>query len=268
MSTELEVTILGCGSSGGVPRIGNEWGNCDPENPKNDRRRCSILIRRISDAGETTVLVDTGPDMRRQVLDENVQHLDGVVYTHAHADHLHGIDDLRTFAQTSRAMVEVYMDAFTSKRAHDAFGYVFSTPKGSSYPPILNDNRITAGTPFTVTGKGGAIEFLPIEVQHGDIHSLAYRFNDVVYLPDVSDIPEASVENFAGLKLWILDCLRRGRHPSHFSVEDCLNWMGRMKPERGILTNLNNDLDYETLKAEVPESLTPAYDGLKVRLPL
>ncbi|WP_349360628.1 MBL fold metallo-hydrolase [Stappia sp.] len=264
----LEFTILGCGSSAGVPRVGGIWGDCDPNEPKNRRKRCALLVERHGPKGTTTVLVDAGPDLRQQLLDANVTDLDGVLMTHAHADHLHGIDDLRPLAITHRKLIDVHMDVATSLRAHDLFYYGFATPEGSSYPPILRDKRIHAGTPGVIDGAGGPIPFLPVEVEHGDITALGFRFNNVAYLPDVKEIPKASIAAFEGLDTWIVDALRRTQHPSHFSLDDALAWVARMAPRRAILTNMHVDLDYRTLCAEAPEGVVPAYDGLRFSVPI
>jgi phosphoribosyl 1,2-cyclic phosphate phosphodiesterase len=263
MSARYEFTILGCGSSGGVPRIGNVWGACDPAEPKNRRKRCALLVRRFNDAGDmTTVLIDTGPDLRQQLLDADVGHVDAVLYTHAHADHIHGIDDLRMIAIHHRKRVPVYMDEPTSQRAHEAFGYCFRTPEGSSYPPILEEHRIKPGEPVVIDGEGGKIEALPILVRHGDIDALGFRIADVAYLPDVKDIPADSVEAFADLGTWIIDALRLTPHPSHFSLDDALSWVVHMEPKQAVITNMHVDLDYQTLAETLPDGVEPAYDGM------
>ncbi|WP_417773326.1 MBL fold metallo-hydrolase [Stappia sp.] len=259
---ELEFTILGCGSSAGVPRVGGLWGDCDPAEPRNRRRRCAMLVRRHGPGGTTTVLVDAGPDLREQLLSAGVTDIDALLLTHPHADHLHGIDDVRPLAITHRRLIPVFMDVPTSKRAHELFDYGFRTPPGSSYPPILKELRIRDGNAGTVDGAGGAIPFLPIEVNHGDIDALGFRFGDVAYLPDVKDIPETALEHFAGLDMWVLDALRRTPHPSHFSLSESLEWIARMKPKRAIVTNMHIDLDYRTLEKELPEPVVPAFDGM------
>lgn len=259
----LDFTILGCGSSAGVPRVGNIWGDCDPNEPRNRRMRCAMLVERKGPNGTTSVLVDAGPDLRQQLLDARVTDLDAVLLTHSHADHLHGIDDLRPLAITHRKLIPVHMDAVTSHRAHDLFYYGFATPQGSSYPPILRDIRITAGTPGVIEGAGGPIPFLPLEVEHGDIAALGFRFGNVAYLPDVKDIPEAVQPGFEGLDIWVIDALRRTPHPSHFSLSEALEWITRMRPRQAILTNMHVDLDYRTLEGELPEGVIPAYDGLR-----
>ena len=166
----LTFRILGSGSSPGNPRIGNDWGRCDPAEPKNRRRRASLLVTRTAaDGRKTRLLVDAGPDLREQMLDARVDWVDGVVFTHAHADHCHGIDDLRSFVLNRRQLVDVWVDEATSKRLHEAFGYCFQTPPGSAYPPIINEHRLTVGHPVTIQGEGGAIPLLPFRQIHGDI---------------------------------------------------------------------------------------------------
>ncbi|GGB44727.1 phosphoribosyl 1,2-cyclic phosphodiesterase [Roseibium aquae] len=265
MNAALTVTILGCGSSGGVPRIGNDWGQCDPREPRNRRLRCSILVERASAAGKTRVLVDTGPDLREQMLRAEISELDGVLYTHSHADHLHGIDDLRVFTIRNRKRMPVYMDRPTYDRAATAFGYCFASPPGSAYPPILDFHGLHAGQAVAVSGEGGEIPALPVEVEHGDINALGFRFGDLGYLPDVSDIPDDAVPHFQGLQTLIIDALRHRPHPSHFCLDDALSWIERLAPARAILTNMHNDMDYATLCTGLPPHVTPAFDGMQVR---
>jgi phosphoribosyl 1,2-cyclic phosphate phosphodiesterase len=264
----LTFTILGCGSSGGVPRPALGWGKCDPANPKNRRRRCALLVERRNSAGEATrVLVDTGPDLREQLIDANVEWLDGVLFTHEHADHTHGIDDLRGLFIHKRRRIDVYSDERTSAMLTNRFGYCFVKPQGSDYPPIVNDHRIGPGRPIAIDGPGGTIMAMPFMQDHGDIPSLGFRFGGLAYSADLKTLPDDSMPALAGLDLWIVDALRYTPHPSHFSVEDALGWIARIKPKRAILTNLHSDLDYETLRAELPPHIEPAYDGLTVSLP-
>jgi phosphoribosyl 1,2-cyclic phosphate phosphodiesterase len=260
----LRLTILGCGSSGGVPRIGEGWGACDPANPKNRRRRCSVLVERLGPAGTTAVLVDTSPDLREQLLDAGVKRLDAVLLSHPHADHTHGIDDLRPLCLIMRRRLDVYMNEVTSLRVTDAFSYIFQTPDGSSYPPIAAERRLTTGQVCRVQGPGGAVETMPFDLDHGDISALGFRFGGLAYTPDVISIPDASRAFLEDLDVWIIDALRYRPHPSHFSLDEALSWIEKMRPRRAILTNLHTDLDYETLRAKLPGNVTPAYDGMRV----
>jgi phosphoribosyl 1,2-cyclic phosphate phosphodiesterase len=263
----LTFTILGCGSSGGVPRPGTGWGACDPANPKNRRRRCSLLVERKGPGGVTRVLVDTGPDLREQLLDANVDWLDGVLYTHEHADHTHGIDDLRGIFLRGRRRVDVYCDDATSRMLMTRFSYCFVQPAGSDYPPILNMHGLAPGRPLTIDGKGGPITALPFTQDHGDIQSLGFRFGAVAYSSDLHDMPDASADALAGLDLWIVDALRYHPHPAHFSVADALAWIERLKPARAVLTNMHTDLDYEALRVSLPRAVEPGYDGMRLEVP-
>jgi phosphoribosyl 1,2-cyclic phosphate phosphodiesterase len=262
----LKVTILGCGSSGGVPRVGGQWGNCDPANPKNHRRRCSLLVERIDGEHVTRVLIDTAPDLRAQLLDAGVGVLDGVVYTHAHADHVHGIDDLRMVVFNRRSRLPVWADADTADALISRFGYAFVQPEGSDYPPILDLHTLRG--PFEVPGPAGSLPFRPIRVQHGGIEALGFRIHDVVYLPDVSEIPQGAWEELHDVELWILDALRYRPHPTHAHLARSLEWIERAAPRRAVLTNMHNDLDYEAVAAETPEHVIPAYDGLVLEIGL
>lgn len=258
----LKLTILGCGTSGGVPRIGNIWGACDPSNPKNRRRRCALLVQRQGEGGTTTVLVDTPPDLREQLLDARVGWLDGILYTHDHADHAHGIDDLRMVAYNGRRKVEVYHDHATGEVLKQRFGYCFETQAGSDYPPIANSHDVTPGSVIKLEGAGGVIEALPFRQVHGSGETLGFRFGDIAYSPDVSDLPEESAEVLQNLDVWIIDALRYSPHPSHFSVEEALAWIARMRPKRAVFTHMHVDLDYDTLNRDLPPGIEPAYDGM------
>ncbi|MBL4807116.1 MAG: MBL fold metallo-hydrolase [Rhodobacteraceae bacterium] len=265
MSAFLRYTILGCGSSAGVPRIGGDWGACDPKNPKNRRRRCSLLVERITDKGITRVLIDTGPDLREQLLGADVGTLDGVVYTHSHADHLHGIDDLRVVVYNSKTRLQVYADGPTTNDLISRFGYVFVQPKNSNYPPILDLNPIDG--PITIGGAGGDITLEPFEVEHGRIDALGFRIGGLAYLPDVSTMPEDSWKTLEGLDIWVLDALRYAPHPTHINLDLALEWIAKVAPKRAILTNMHIDLDYATVDGEIPQNVSPAYDGLVLELP-
>jgi phosphoribosyl 1,2-cyclic phosphate phosphodiesterase len=258
----LKITILGSGTSSGVPRVGNHWGACDPSNPKNRRMRCSLLVERKGLGGETAVLVDTSPDLRQQLLDAGIGWLDGVLYTHDHADHSHGIDDLRQVTFNGRRRVDVYYDAATGKLLRSRFAYCFETPPGSEYPAILKGHEIKAGAPVSIMGAGGAIEAIPFRQLHGSGETLGFRFGGIAYSPDVSDLPEESLDVLKDLDVWILDALRYTPHPSHLSVGQALGWIARVKPKRAVLTHMHVDLDYAALARELPPGVEPAYDGM------
>ncbi len=260
----LRVTILGCGSSGGVPRIGTMWGQCDPANSKNRRRRCSILVEQRTKAGATVALVDTSPDLREQLLSVRAEHLDGVLYTHDHADHTHGIDDLRTVAYAMKARIPCYFDQLTLDSLVSRFAYCFQQKQGSSYPPILSAHLIETNKPVKVSGKGGVLDAIPIPQVHGDIPSLGFRFGNIAYSPDISALPESSESLLEGLDVWIIDALRYTPHESHFSLKQALAHIARLKPKRAILTHMTADLDYAALKRELPAGVEPAYDGMVI----
>ena len=264
---KLRLTILGCGSSPGTPRITGDWGACDPNNPRNRRRRCSLLAERVSAAGTTRVLIDTSPDLREQALSAGIGSLDAVLFTHAHADHIHGIDDLRGFVINSRKRVDVYADAATLRRLKEAFGYCFKTPPGSEYPPIVTGHEFEAGSPLTLNGAGGPVSALPVTQQHGRIQSLAFRIGGLAYSPDVSDIGASTEAALQGLEVWIVNALRYSPHPSHLTVDQALRWIDRLKPERAVLTHMHVDLDYEALRRSLPANVEPAYDGMQIELP-
>ncbi|MGI3170724.1 MBL fold metallo-hydrolase [Pseudooceanicola sp. C21-150M6] len=263
---ELRFTILGCGSSGGVPRLGGHWGACDPANPKNTRRRCSMLIEQERDGGTTRILVDTGPDLRSQLLDAGIGQLDAVAYTHSHADHVHGLDDLRMIVFNTRKRLAVWADGDTQEALVSRFAYAFVQPEGSPYPPILNMKTIEG--PFTVDGAGGAVTLTPFRVNHGSIDALGFRIRDFAYLPDVAQMTEEAWEAVQDLDCWVLDALRRDPHPTHSHLEQSLAWMDRAGPKRGILTNMHIDLDYTAVAAETPDHIQPAYDGMQITYPI
>jgi phosphoribosyl 1,2-cyclic phosphate phosphodiesterase len=259
----LTFTILGCGSSMGVPRVALGWGDCDPNNPKNRRRRCSLLITQTNGAGHhTRVLIDVSPDCREQLLDAQVDWLDGVLITHEHADHTHGIDDLRPLFVHKRRRVDVYLDEATSRAMHARFGYCFMTPPGSDYPPILQEKRLVPGEKVRISGQGGDIDALPVLQHHGDIPSLGFRIGNVAYSADIKRLADESLALMHGLDIWIVDALRKSPHPSHMNLVEALQWIDRVKPKRAILTNLHTDMDYAALTAELPPHIEPGFDGM------
>ncbi len=259
-------TILGCGSSGGVPRIGNDWGACDPGEPRNRRRRCSLLIEAWRDGivEPTRVLIDTGADLREQLLDAKVDRVDAVFYTHEHADHTHGIDDLRVLALHNRRRVDVYFTRECGHRLREAFGYCFATPAGSNYPPILNAHEIQAGDTIAVEGPGGTLNLQTFLQLHGDITSLGFRLHNFAYSCDLSGFPESAHKDISGLDLWIIDALRPIPHPSHLSLSETLDLIERFRPTQAVLTDMHIDLDYVTTDAETPSNVTPAFDGMQI----
>lgn len=270
MPDTLQVRILGCGSSGGVPRLGGpdeagNWGVCDPTNPKNRRRRCSILVKRISGGKETRVLVDTSPDLREQLLDARAGRLDGVLITHDHADQTHGMDDLRAITLNAHKRTNVWADAVTWASLMAKFRYCFVQPEGSDYPPILNGHDIPEPfRPFAISGEGGEVPVLAFAQGHGQMRSLGFRFGSLAYSSDVDNLDDNAFAALEGIECWIVDALRKTPHPSHAHLEKTLSWIARVKPRRAILTNMHLDMDYETLRRELPEGVEPGFDGMSL----
>jgi len=264
MSGTLEVTILGSGSSGGVPRADGDWGACDPNEPKNLRGRCSLLVRRRggSPEAETTVIVDTSPDFRLQTAMAGAKRLDAILFTHDHADQVHGIDDVRAFFIRQRARVPAFMDAATEASLMRRFGYIFEGEAG--YPAICDHHPLPPhGEAWTVEGPSGPIPVVSFDQDHGGVRSVGYRFGGVAYSSDVVNLDEAAFAALGGLDVWIVDALRWRPHPTHAHVERALEWIERAKPKRAILTNLHIDLDYGELRSRLPDAVDVAYDGLR-----
>ncbi len=251
----MEITILGCGTSTGVPKIGGKWGVCDPNNPKNRRRRSSIYIE---DQG-TKILIDTTPDLREQCLDAGITHIDGVLYTHDHADHTHGIDDLRAIAHIMKKRVEAYGNADTISILKRRFEYIFATREG--YPAILNSNMIT-NKKFNIN----SLDIQPFDLMHGNAITLGFLLNKVAYTTDFNAIPEENEGYLYGLDLWIVDTLRPQPHPTHPHLDQTLGWIEKFKPKRAILTHMTWDMDYETLKKALPSHIEPAFDGMVISI--
>jgi len=222
------------------------------------------MLTRTGDSGTTRVLIDTSPDMREQMLEAGVGDLDAVLYTHEHADHTHGIDELRAFFLRRRQKVQVWADEPTGHMLMSRFSYCFYTAPGSDYPPILTLNRLVAGEPVTIKGAGGAITALPFKVHHGNIDALGFRIGKTAYTPDLNGIPAESLNSLEGLELWIVDALRRAPHPSHLSLPETLHWIERVNPKRAIITNMHVDLDFDTLSNGLPPHIRPAFDGLEL----
>ena len=259
-----ETRILVPAWSAGVPRPALGWGKCDPNNPKNRRRRCSLLVERTSEQGTTRIVIDTSPDLREQLIDADVDHIDAVFLTHEHADQTHGIDDLRSVVLHQRRRIPVYLNQSTAKDIMHRFSYCFVSPPGSEYPPILTQHSIEGGESRTIEGTGGAVTLSAFNAQHGNIPALGYRIGDAAYTPDVSDIPRESWSLLQNLELWIIDGLRYTPHPSHFSISDALAWIDRFKPKRAVITNMHSDVDYEVLRQSLPAGVIPAHDAMRL----
>jgi phosphoribosyl 1,2-cyclic phosphate phosphodiesterase len=259
----VEVTILGCGSSSGVPRAGlngPDWGACDPSNPKNRRRRCSVLVK----ADGVTLLIDTSPDLREQLLAHPPGRIDAVLFTHDHADQIHGIDDLRALAYLMRRRISVFADSATLGTLCERFGYCFKTPAGSLYPPILDAVTIAEPLrPFEVAGMHGAVTVVPFQQAHGPIVSLGFRIGGFAYSSDVSSLGDAAFRALEGVDCWVLDALRDEPHPTHSHVAQSLEWIARVGPRHAVLTNMHIDLDYAELSSRLPKGVEAAYDGLR-----
>ena len=276
MSGALRVTILGCGSSGGVPRATGDWGACDPNEPKNRRTRGGLLIEKwngpITDNGgnrkdATVVLIDTSPDLRTQLMRDPPDHLDAVMFSHDHADQTHGIDDVRAYFLKRRAPIPAYVDALTGASLELRFAYCFRSTPG--YPAILKiSGELAPGTPTRVNGAGGDLDILPLAQDHGFCASLGFRVGGFAYTNDVVAFPKQSHEALRGLDLWIVDALREAPHPSHAHIGRALEWIEELKPKHAVLTNLNHDVDYQTLKARLPKGVEPAYDGWRADIAL
>ena len=270
----LRVIILGCGSSGGVPRIGGDWGVCDPDEPKNARTRSSVLIQKWEGSGEpdpkacTNILIDTSPDLRVQLLREDIRRLDAVFYTHDHADQSHGIDDLRAIAYRMRKQIPTYMDEHTKMHVFQRFKYCFEMPDGRVHPPILDlQDLISDGSQVKIEGPGGTLSMKTFEVSHGPTPSLGFIIDGkIAYSPDVWGVSDDVIDRLKDIDVWIVDALRYSPHPTHANADKTLSWLARAQVKSAILTNLHIDMDYETLRSELPPIIEPAFDGMRVML--
>jgi phosphoribosyl 1,2-cyclic phosphate phosphodiesterase len=264
MTGTLRITILGCGSSGGVPRVGGDWGACDRNEPKNRRSRCGLLLeywQGTAEEGEaTTVLIDTSPDLREQLLAANTTRIDAIVFSHDHADQTHGLDDVRALAIRMRRRIPVYLDAPTRATLERRFAYIFHGEGG--YPAIVSvAGEIAPQVSFEIMGPGGALALLPLAQDHGGVRSLGFRIGGFAYSNDVVHLPPETMAALEGLDLWIVDALRYTPHPTHAHLERTLGWIEALRPSRSVLTNMHVDLDYETLRRDLPGGVEPAYDG-------
>jgi phosphoribosyl 1,2-cyclic phosphate phosphodiesterase len=255
----MRVTVLGCGASTGVPTIGPNWGRCDPSDPRNRRRRVSALV----EVGAVTILIDTSPDLREQLIDARVARLDAVVITHAHADHLHGIDDLRTVNRLMGRAIPLYAEADTLGEIRRRFGYVLKPVEepGRFHKPTLVPHEIAS--PFEIAG----IPIVPFAQNHGFSTTLGLRIGDFAYSTDVTELDERAFAAIDGIQLWVIDCLRREPHPTHSHLAKTLSWIARVRPRRAVLTHMDQSLDYCELSAELPRGVEPGQDGLVIELP-
>ena len=256
----MKFIILGCGSSMGVPRPDGYFGNCDPKNKKNYRTRCSALIKTDLE----NVLIDTSPDLRHQMLSQNIKKIDKVFYSHMHADQTHGINDLRSFFISNKKPINVFADTTTSKYLKKNFSYCFDT-NSREYPAILKLNKISKR--LFIKDKKKNVLIKPITVQHGNVKSICYIINKkLAYISDVSKIFNKDYKYFKNLKYLIIDCLWYKNHPSHFNLEKSLEIIKKFSPKKAILTNLHTDIDYNQIRKILPKNIVPAYDGLSVTL--
>jgi phosphoribosyl 1,2-cyclic phosphate phosphodiesterase len=255
----MRITMLGCGPSWGVPRIGDDWGACDPKNPKNRRSRCALLIE---DGGQT-VLIDTPPDLRQQLLAAQVKRIDAVLFTHAHADHSHGIDDLRSVNRMVGKPMPIYGSPYTMGELRARFRYIFASVDTTApvfYKPAVEPHEVTG--PFTAAGMG----VVPFDQDHGFSQTTGFRVGRVAYSTDVMMLDDPAFAALAGVELWVVDCIRQKPHPTHSHLERTLSWIDRVRPRRAILTHMDESLDYETLRRMLPAGVEPGYDGLTVEL--
>jgi len=255
----MKITVLGCGASHGVPLVGGNWGACDPANPKNRRRRPSVFV----EWDGVNILVDTSPDLREQLLDASIERIDAVLYTHVHADHVHGIDDLRAICRRTDKTVGAYGEAAVMEAITRRFSYLFQElGEGNAlYQPILTARPFDA--PFDVDGR----TIVPYPQDHGICPSTGFRFGPFAYSTDVVELDDRAFDALAGIELWIVDCLRLGpEHPTHAHLEKVLGWIERVRPARAVLTHMNHQTDYNEIAAVLPPGVEPAYDGMILEL--
>jgi phosphoribosyl 1,2-cyclic phosphate phosphodiesterase len=255
----MKATVLGCGPSWGVPAIGPDWGRCDPTEPRNYRRRCSLLVESRGSA----LLIDTSPDLRQQLLNAGTARLDAVLLTHAHADHLHGIDDLRIVNKLIQRPIPFYASAASLAEVEHRFAYALmpAVPGKPMYRPTLTAQQIDG--PFSA----GGMPVVPFAQSHGYGTSLGFRIGKLAYSTDVADLDDKAFAALAGVELWVVDCLRREPHPTHSHLAKTLAWIERVGPRRAVLTHMDQSLDYRELSAELPPGVEPGYDGLTIEVP-
>ncbi len=235
--------------------IGNNWGRCNPADPRNRRTRVSVLV----EEGGKTILIDASPDMRQQLLVCDLKNLDAVMFTHAHADHCHGIDELRSVNWLTKKPIDIYADPVTMDELKTRFDYIFKgTSPGKFYSPSVTTHEING--PFDI----GDVHVVPFAQNHGPIQSLGYRIKDFAYSTDAHELDEAAFAALAGVKVWVVDCAREEPHPTHAHLAKTLEWIARVKPQQAYLTHMNETLDYATLAAKLPAGTVPAHDGLVI----
>lgn len=264
----IRLTILGCGTSTGVPRPDGFWGNCNPNCSKNYRRRAALLIQKIGeDNRETTILIDSGPDIRHQLFDAKVKNIDAIFYTHAHADHVHGIDDLRYYSSVHRQKnkkLMVYAHPATITYLHQNFRYCFFSPDETFYPSLFETQAIGGGDKIEIHGEGGTITIEPILQIHGKIYSLGFRVGPIAYCVDLNEFTSQALNQLQNLDLLIIESLHNNPHVSHLSLPQALEWIEYFKPKEALITAMSGALDYETLRQSLPSNVKPSYDGLTV----
>lgn len=251
----MKVTILGCGASSGVPWIGNDWGDCDPNEPRNRRTRSSIIV----ESETTRLLIDTSPDLRRQLLDNDIGDFDAVLYTHAHADHAHGIDDVRVLYRYHGKVYPVYASPETFATLKKNFSYAFDSSQ-PLYPPFFDCHEITG--PFRI----GDIDIVPFDQNHGDVTTTGFSFGPVAYSTDLVAISDTGIEALANVDTWIVQALRPKPHPTHAHLDMALSWIDEIKPRRAILTHMTVFMDYATLVKHLPAGVEPAHDGMIIEV--
>lgn len=255
----MRVTLLGCGASWGVPAIGPDWGRCDPADPRNRRRRCALLV----ESRGARLLIDTPPDLREQLLDADVNLIDAVLLTHAHADHLHGIDDLRMINRLTRMPLPFFTSAAALAEVARRFDYALAPaiPGEPLYRPALTPHVVAA--PFVAAG----MRVVPFVQDHGYSTTLGFRIGTMAYSTDVTELDEDAFAALAGVELWIVDCMRREPHPTHSDLAKTLGWIARAQPRRAVLTHMDQSMDYRELSTELPPGVEPGYDGLAIEVP-
>ena len=257
----MKVTLLGCGPSQGVPVIGNRWGACDPANPRNRRLRPSILVE---DAG-VGILVDTSPDIREQLLANDIRRVDAILYTHLHYDHVAGIGELRTLSFLAKRMIDIYGTPDVMASLAERWGYLFQSEASDDtdlYKPVAQTNDIAYGQAFDVMG----VSVLPFRQDHGICETAGYHFGKFAYSTDAVLLDDAAFAMLDGIDVWIVDCLRDDPHPTHAHFDRTLAWIERVKPKRAIFTHMNFQTDYETFRSKCPPGVEPGYDGMVLEI--